>query len=172
MLKIPSMKTTNLIVLAFGLSSLVTMRSMGEIGVQINVPIPVVTIPAPGVTVQGVPDSYVWDGTEYVGVVGSQYYYLGPDKVWLTMDGPRRARFSDWEHSHADWRNQAIRNERYRSDAHGHTVPLRDNANHNSQDSRATDHSDSRPTDHQDSRAIDHSRDGHDSHDNHDSDHH
>jgi hypothetical protein len=25
----------------------------------------------------GMPDSYAWDGVEYVGVVGDQYMYLG-----------------------------------------------------------------------------------------------
>lgn len=110
-----------------GLSTLAAMSSMARDGVslQINVPAPVVTIPAPAVTVT-VPDSYVWDGTEYVGVIGTQYFYLGPGDVWLAADAPRLARFHDWEHAHPDWRDHAIRNEKYRRDAKGHEAPLRD----------------------------------------------
>ena len=88
---------------------------------------PVVTVPAPVVIVNaGVPDDYTWDGTEYVGMVGDQYYYLGPDHVWLTLDAPRLARFHDWSRGHADWRTHAIRNDKYRRDAHGHEAPFRD----------------------------------------------
>jgi len=155
------MKATKLIAMTVGLSSLMTLPLFsGEIGVQINVPIPVVTIPAPTVAVQTVPDSYAWDGTEYVGVVGSQYYYLGPDHVWLTLDGSRRTRFHDWEQTHADWRTHAVRNERYRSDAHGHNVPLRDaHDNHDNKDN----HDVRANPDHQDIHANDHG---------HDNDHH
>lgn len=113
-----------------GMASLTTCTLMSGPLVVIRPPVvvvaPVVTVPAPAVTVVvGVPDDYVWDGTEYVGVVGDQYYYLGPDHVWLVMDAPRLARFHGWEKSHADWRMHAIRNEKYRRDAHGHDVPLR-----------------------------------------------
>jgi hypothetical protein len=120
-------KNKKLVVLALGIITLAALPAMAGgvgIGVQINVPAPVVVAPAPVVTVQTVPDSYVWDGTEYVGVVGSQYYYLGPDNVWLTLDAPRLARFHEWEGGHADWRAHAIRNERFRHDAHGHDVPF------------------------------------------------
>jgi hypothetical protein len=122
------MKTKTRIVLVLGVSSLAVLPSMAGVGVgvQINVPAPAVVVPAPAVTVEAVPDNYVWDGSEYVGVVGSQYYYLGPNNVWLTLDGPRVARFHTWETAHADWRLHAIRNERYRHDAHGHDVPFHD----------------------------------------------
>ncbi len=147
------MKTKNVIQLVIGISSLAALPSMAGvgIGVQINVPAPVVVAPAPTVTVQAVPDSYVWDGTEYVGVVGTQYYYLGPGNVWLTLDGPRMTRFHDWEHDHADWRTHAIRNERYRHDAQGHEVPFRDN--HDSRDIRDNSR------DIRDGHSIDRSRD-------------
>ena len=58
------MKSTKLIVLALGVANLAALPAMaGEgIGVQINMPTPVVTVPVPAVTVQAVPDSYVWDG--------------------------------------------------------------------------------------------------------------
>ena len=93
--------------------------------VQAPVPVP------PAVTVEvGVPDNYVWDGNEYVGVIGTQYYYLGPNNIWLAMDAPRLARWHDWEKVHADWRDHAIRNELYRHDAHGHEVPLREDHSH------------------------------------------
>ena len=135
-------------VLGLSVSSLVALPSMAEqrVGVQINVPAPVVVVPAPTVTVQAVPDSYVWDGTEYVGVVGSQYYYLGPGNVWLTLDGPRVTRFHEWERGHADWRAHAIRNDRFRHDAHGHEVPF-----HGGHDSR----------DAHDSHGNDHGHDDH-----------
>jgi hypothetical protein len=92
----------------------------------IVVPTPVITVPAPAVTVVStVPDNYVWDGTEFVGVVGTQYYYLGSNKAWLPVDPVRFGRFNDWQRVHTDWRTHAIRNDLYRHDAHGHTVPLR-----------------------------------------------
>jgi hypothetical protein len=114
------MKTKKLVVLVFGMTVLAALPAMAGVGVgvRIDVPAPVVVVPAPAVTVQAVPDSYVWDGTEYVGVVGSQYYYLGPGNVWLTLDGPRVARFHEWERGHADWRSHATRNERFRHDNH------------------------------------------------------
>lgn len=89
-------------------------------------PAPVVVAPAPAVTVEvGVPDFYVWDGVEFVGVVGSTYYYLGPGDVWIACDGPRLARFHEWERTHADWRAHATVNVKYRNDAHGHAEPMR-----------------------------------------------
>lgn len=114
-----------------GVSSIATLTSMAGplISVQIGAPPPVVVAPAPpppAVTVDiGVPDSYVWDGYEYVGVVGTQYFYLGVGNVWLPFDSVRMARWHDWERVHADWRAHAIRNEIYRHDARGHEVPLR-----------------------------------------------
>ena len=52
-----------------------------------------------------VPDSYAWDGYEYVGLVGDQYYYLGPGNVWLFCEPFRLERFHGWERGHADWRD-------------------------------------------------------------------
>jgi hypothetical protein len=133
-----SMKTKNTniiksITLAAGISTLAALPLLAGVGVgvNINVPAPVVVAPAPPpVVVTTVPDSYVWDGTEYVGVVGSQYYYLGAGNVWLTMDGPRLERWHKWEAGHGDWRTHTIRNERYRHDAHGHEVPFHENHGH------------------------------------------
>ena len=73
-----------------------------------------------------VPDSYAWDGYEYVGFVGDQYYYLGPGHVWLFCEPFRLERFHGWERGHADWRSHAIRNDRYRTDRNGHVQPRRD----------------------------------------------
>jgi hypothetical protein len=88
-------------------------------------------MPYPGVTVTvGLPDSYVWDGTEYVGLIGDQYYYLGPGDVWLAMPSDRLTRFRVWEHDHHDWRDHAIRNELYRRDAHGHEHPWSHEGDH------------------------------------------
>jgi hypothetical protein len=80
-------------------------------------PPPVVVAPAP---VEVVPDNYVWDGDEYVGVVGDQYYYLGPGNMWVAMDAPRLARFNVWARDHSDWREHAIRNEKYRGHDRDH----------------------------------------------------
>ena len=125
------MKTIKIIAFSIGITTLATVAAVSGLSVQIIVPVPVVTpppvvvAPAPAVTVEvGVPDSYAWDGYEYIGVVGTQYYYLGPGNVWVVMDPVRLARFHDWEKIHADWRTHATANVRYRVDAHGHTVPL------------------------------------------------
>jgi hypothetical protein len=57
-------------------------------------PQPMVVVAPPPVEVAPVmvPDSYAWDGYEYVGLVGDQYYYLGPGNAipsgWIvSMDG-------------------------------------------------------------------------------------
>ena len=140
------MKTKRWMVAVLGISTLAALTSRAEvgIGVQINVPVPVVTVPAPVVTVQTVPDSYVWDGTEYVGMIGSQYYYLGPGNVWLALDGPRVARFHDWERGNPDWRAHAIHNTHYRHDAKGHEAPFHDDHvvrdGHDVHDSHGDDH--------------------------------
>ena len=89
-------------------------------------PPPVYVAPAP--VVVGVPDSYVWDGVEFVGLVGDQYYYLGPGNVWLVCEPWRIDRFHGWERGHPDWRNHATRNDNYRRDAHGHEQQRRNDA--------------------------------------------
>ena len=70
-----------------------------------------------------VPDDYFWDGYEYVGFVGGQYYYLGPGNVWRLCEPFRVARFHEWERVHPDWRVRAIRNDRYRRGAYRHEPP-------------------------------------------------
>jgi hypothetical protein len=105
--------------LTFGMVSGCVVRPYA--GVAVSTPTAEVTVDAT------VPDDYVWDGYEYVGVVGDQYYYLGPDHVWLVADPVRLGRFHGWEGSHPDWRTHAIRNDQFRRDAHGHVVqPRRD----------------------------------------------
>jgi hypothetical protein len=91
-------------------------------------PQPMVVVASPPVEVAPVmiPDSYVWDGYENVGLVGGQYYYLGPGNVWLFCDPFRLDRFHGWERGHADWRDHAVRNDRYRTDRNGHVQPRRD----------------------------------------------
>jgi|HubBroStandDraft_4_1064222.scaffolds.fasta_scaffold492666_1 hypothetical protein len=89
-------------------------------------PVVVVQPLAPAVTVNvGVPDAYVWDGDEYVGVIGDQYYYLGPGNVWLPLTSDRLVFFHDWEKHNKNWMKHAIRNEKYRRDAGGHEHPLK-----------------------------------------------
>jgi hypothetical protein len=120
------MKTIKQTVIAMGILSVATSTLMS--GPVITVQIPV---PAPVITVQpAVPETYAWDGQEYVGVVGTQYYYLGPSKVWLPLDAPHLKRFHDWEKVHADWRTHATRNQLYRRDAQGHDVPFHDDHSH------------------------------------------
>ena len=70
------------------------------------------------------PATYVYDGTEYVGMVGSQYYYLAPGNVWLPVDTTRLHRFQSWQMGHPDWRNHATRNVRYRNMGHMNPQPM------------------------------------------------
>ena len=97
--------------------------------VIIAAPQPVYYAPPPPPVVVApvmIPDSYVWDGYEYVGVVGGQYYYLGPDNFWLVCEPFRLERFHAWEGGHPDWRSHAVRNDRFRSDRAGHVHPRHD----------------------------------------------
>src|ERR1700733_3818462 len=85
---------------------------------------PVVVAEPPGPVM--VPDSYAWDGYEYVGLVGDQYFYLGLGNVWLVAEPFRLERFHGWERGHPDWREHAIRNDRFRTDRNGHVHPRHD----------------------------------------------
>ena len=109
-----------------------TLRAQTVI-VQPPAPPPVV-VPAPappGVSVSiGVPDDYVWDGQEYVGTIGGQYYYLGPGNVWMPLPQDRVVFFNDWERHHHDWRERAIINENYRIDSHGKIHPYKGDHHH------------------------------------------
>jgi len=89
-------------------------------------PAPVVEVDAAPVEAVVVPDTYVWDGVEFVGFVGGGYVYLGPNHVWLVADRMRLDRFHGWERYHPDWRQHAIVNRDYRRDAHGHEQPMHD----------------------------------------------
>jgi len=73
-----------------------------------------------------IPDYYVWDGYEYVGSVGDNFYYLGPGNIWITCEPFRLERFHGWERQHGGWRGHAVRNDRFRNDGHGHGQPRRD----------------------------------------------
>ncbi|HNX04719.1 MAG TPA: hypothetical protein PKI32_04420 [Opitutales bacterium] len=70
-----------------------------------------------------IPDTYIWDGYEYVGFIGGNYYYLGPDDYWLICDNHRLDRFRHWERNHPDWRRHATRNDHHRKDRHGRIHP-------------------------------------------------
>src|ERR1700722_10773315 len=107
--------------LALGLVSGCVVEPNGRVGVGVELQSPIVVD-----TTVGVPDDYVWDGYEYIGVVGDQYYYLGPGNVWLVADPVRLDRFHGWERVHGDWRAHAIRNDRFRNDSHGHYQPRHD----------------------------------------------
>ena len=106
-------------------------------------PAPVYVAPAPEpvvVEADVVPDDYVWDGYEYVGFVGGAYFYLGPGNVWLSCEPYRLERFHGWERSHADWREHAYHNDRYRNDAHGRYHPARQGGSGNHGHSDREDH--------------------------------
>ena len=62
-----------------------------------------------------VPSSYVWDGRQFVGAVGNQFYYLGPGNVWVPMDRARMNNFRAWERANPHWRSWATPNVRYRT---------------------------------------------------------
>jgi len=118
-------------VVAGGLGSGCVIEPNGRVAFEpvVIAPAPVVVEPSVEVVAPGpvmVPDDYVWDGYEYVGVVGDQYFYLGPGNVWLFCDPFRLDRFHGWERGHADWRAHAIRNDRFRADRNGHIQPRRD----------------------------------------------
>jgi hypothetical protein len=104
-------------------------------------PTVVVSPPSPpAVTVAVVPDTYVWDGTEYVGMVGNQYYYLGPGNVWMVMDPVRLNRFHGWQTAHADWRDHAIHNVKYRNYNHNQPQPMHEDNLPAHNDHPDTDH--------------------------------
>lgn len=126
---------------ALGISSLATLALVlvsgcivepnGRAGFEAGV----VVAPPPAVVVV-VPDDYYWDGYEYVGIVGGQYYYLGPRNVWLVCEPFRIERFHGWERGHPDWRAHAVHNDRYRNDGQGHHQPGHDKHGKKDQDER------------------------------------
>jgi hypothetical protein len=117
------MKTTTIAMA--GVAGFAAWTVMAQPSVTVVVPAP----PPPAVTVSiGVPDFYVWDGVEFVGLIGTQYVYLGPGDVWIAMDAPRLVRFHEWETAHADWRSHATANVKYRGNAAPpNTPPKSDN---------------------------------------------
>ncbi len=78
------------------------------VAVQPAPPPAVVATPPPVAAVTYVPEYYVWDGFEYVGVCGGQYVYWGGG-AWLACDPLILGRFHGWERYHAGWRRGAIR---------------------------------------------------------------
>jgi len=115
------MKTMKQILSVIGISGLTTLKLVSappsvtiQVGGPPPPPPPVIAVPAPAPVITAVPENYVWDGSEYVGIVGTQYYYLDPNGLWVILDPVRLARFHDWERGHPDWHDHAIRNEHYR----------------------------------------------------------
>jgi hypothetical protein len=97
----------------------------------------VVAAPAPAVVV---PDDYYYDGTEYVGLVGGQYYYLGPNNTWVVMDSDRLHHFQDWQRVHSDWRDHPIHNMKYRASIPAHAQPMHDDHGYDHSDYNHSDH--------------------------------
>lgn len=62
--------------------------------------------PPPNVAVVGfVPDYCFWDGCEYIGWIGYDYYYWAPARrVWVICDPVRVQRADVWLQSHPDRR--------------------------------------------------------------------
>ena len=114
-------KNKQLLVLPLVAGGLILTSGRVVADLVVSVPVPSVSV---NVDVDAVPDTYCWDGDEYVGIVGDQYNYLGPGNVWLVCDPVRLTRFNDFERVHPDWRTHLVTNERYRNDAHGHAHPL------------------------------------------------
>jgi hypothetical protein len=114
------MTNRNKITLALGITTLTLMS-----GCIVQGPPP--PPPSYQATVEtDVPDDYAWDGYEYVGVVGDQYYYLGPGHVWIVCDPVRLGHFHDYVRIHPDWHAHAVVNVRFRVDARGHSHPRRE----------------------------------------------
>ena len=143
--KLKLMKTKLLLVAALIGAASLSAHAGVRFGFSFGLPLPgpivltapvapvVVATPPPAVEVAPpvveVPESYVWDGVEFVGVVGGAYFYLGPGDFWLACDPVHLERFRGWERYHSDWRAHAIRNDRFRNDAHGHVAPMRNEHN-------------------------------------------
>ncbi len=73
-----------------------------------------------------IPDYYVWDGYEYVGVYDGGYFYLGPGENWMAFDAFRLNRFRLWCAAHPDWRRHAVPNNHHRKGRDGHVHPPRE----------------------------------------------
>ena len=106
--------------------------------VVVSVPVP----PPPVAVVVVAPDDYYWDGYEYVGIVGDQYYYLGSDNVWIVCDPVRLHRFHDWEGRNPDWHSHSIHNVKYRNMGHDRDKPQPAHESPKDQPSHRDDHSD------------------------------
>ncbi len=145
---------------ALGVASVVAYRCFAGPTIIVSPPTIVVNpAPAPPPTIvvapEPVPDEYVWDGYEYVGVVGAQYYYLGPGNVWIACDPVRLHRFQTWQVAHADWHTHAIHNDHYRTVYHDHpkAAPVHDEHAPVHQDDHVVhpdSHSDNHPDSHTD----------------------
>jgi len=136
-MKIKSMRACSALVAASGLilmaGCVIEPPRVAVRGPVVVAPVPppppplVVVAPAPpppGPVVY-VPDSYFWDGYEYVGLVGDDYCYLGPGNVWVVCEPWRLNRVHVWIHGHPDWHAHLVVNERFRTDRYGHVAPHR-----------------------------------------------
>ena len=128
MMKTKCLRACVLSMAAGGLLSGCVVQPNGQMAFQpiVVAPQPVYVAPPAMEVAVMVPDSYVWDGYEFVGLVGDQYFYLGAGNVWLAAEPFRLERFHGWERGHPDWRARAIRNDRFRTDRNGHVQPRHD----------------------------------------------
>jgi hypothetical protein len=102
--------------LSVGLLGLLTVMAVAVSGCYTAPPsVAVQSYPAPAVapvpvptTVTYVPDYYVWDGYEYVGVRGGEYMYWRGN-TWIAADPVIVGRFHGWERYHPGWRRNALR---------------------------------------------------------------
>jgi hypothetical protein len=75
-----------------------------------SVQLPPIVEVTPGLTPMvypSAPDSYVWDGSESVGLCGGQHMYYKAG-AWVVCDAVMLERFHGWERQHPVWRSEAI----------------------------------------------------------------
>ncbi|HTV41986.1 MAG TPA: hypothetical protein VMF08_15490 [Candidatus Sulfotelmatobacter sp.] len=103
----------------------VSLTNVGTAAVIVTPPRVVAPPMVPMAPAPGFPATYVWDGNEFVGMIGNQYYYLGPGNNWVIMDPVRMNRFRGWTRAHPGWRDRQIRNTRFRNRGPNRPQPVR-----------------------------------------------
>ena len=71
-----------------------------------------------------VPDYCFWDGFEYVGWYDDQYYYWGPNHVWIVCDPVQVQRVNTWVNAHPDWRTRVTTVAPARANPPSHSSPM------------------------------------------------
>lgn len=58
------------------------------------------------------PANAVWDGSDYVGQINGQNYYLGPNNTWMPLDSARQQRFAEWQQNNPNMQPGQIQSTR------------------------------------------------------------